>query len=74
MIGPSIWHLVEHSAKDGQEATLMRTSRHGRDVYALKINGSFDNYYYNSNDAFNALERWEVKQGLAPKDYKPEVI
>lgn len=74
MIGSSIWHLVEESTKNKNTCRLERTSRHGRDTYRILINGDFDNYYYNSNDAFNALERWEVRNDILPSTYCPEEI
>ncbi len=64
MIGPTIWHLVEESKSGNNSFTLCRASRHGREVFLAKINGEFNNYYYNSNDAFNALERWKKDRNI----------
>lgn len=74
MIGPTIWHQVEKSGSHDNCYVLEKASRHGIEIYRILINWEFDNYYYNSNDAFNALERWEVRQGILPKTYKPEKI
>ncbi len=68
------WRLVEHSEHENQSATLMAQPRTHGQIYALKINNVFDQYYYDTNQAFNALERWEVSVGKLPSNYRPEEI
>lgn len=74
------WELVEESkAQDGSCAILMKSRVIHGTVYAFKTAKPgeeylFNNYYYDSNQAFNALESWEVSKGILPKEYNPELI
>lgn len=69
------YKLVEKSEHNGQEAMLLKkVTMHLNTVYAFTINGRWSNYYYNSDAAFNALERWEVSVGKLPKSYDPKRI
>jgi len=72
------WQIVETSrSNSGTIASLFRRSRFGSNLYKIVSNdlpdGEYNtNLYYSSDQAFNALEAWEVRNGILPKDYNPE--
>lgn len=77
----SKFELVEESRHGDQSAALFRRRVVNNTVYMLIFNGGPNHivggdtsYHYSTDEAFNALERWEVKVGKLPKDYNPEAI
>lgn len=77
---PGGWEVVEDKqSPDGtQSACLWRKRVVNNTVYRFKAwKGSEqvkELHLYGTNEAFNALEHWEVSVGILPKSYDPEAI
>lgn len=74
------WEIVEDkiSPSGDASAALFRKRVVNNTVYRfVSWKGSekdSEKHLYSTDDAFNALEAWEVKVGILPASYNPKLI